>query len=107
MLSTCCWLRSANAPEILDGARRDRLLTSAEPTYLTQGYLPHVRIRRRARARVCVCACICADTAVVCSEQVLHLLPLLASSAVGEIRRCFRKGTFCLMDFLIHAFLLL
>lgn len=52
MLSTCCWLRSANAPEILDGARRDRLLTSAQPTYLTQGYLPHVCIR--LRARVCV-----------------------------------------------------
>lgn len=48
MLSTCCWLRSANAPEILDGARRDRLLTSAEPTYLTQGYLPHVCISPRA-----------------------------------------------------------
>lgn len=52
MLSTCHWLRSANASEILDGTQRDRLLTSAEPTYLTQGYLPHVCIS--LRARVCV-----------------------------------------------------
>lgn len=48
MLSTCRWRRRANASEILDGAQRDRLLTSAEPTYLTQGYLPHVCISLRA-----------------------------------------------------------
>lgn len=51
-------LCSTNACKILDRTRHHRLLTSAQLTHLTQGYLPHVCISLCARVvRVCVHLC--------------------------------------------------